>query len=112
MDNVEQWNIDTDGLRVGGELWNGTRGWFVIVRLESGRVWVRPAGVKPSPGAQPLRARALTEGEVAQLKHGADRSDALFALNVLRKFCHMHGIVLTDWDGNDASGVKEDERGR
>lgn len=68
---------------------------------------LRARGVKASQEAQPLRARALTEGEVAQLKHGADRSDALFALNVLRKFCHMHGIVLTDWDGNDASGVTE-----
>lgn len=53
-----------------------------------------------------LRLRAMTSGEVAEVKPGADRSDELFALNVLRKFCRMHGLVLTDWDGNDASGVK------
>jgi hypothetical protein len=54
-----------------------------------------------------LRVRALTPGEVAEVKSGADRSDEVFALNVLRKFCRMHGFVLTDWDGNDTSGAGE-----
>lgn len=43
MTDAEEWHIDTDGLRVGGKLWQGERGWFVIVRIEPGKVWVRPA---------------------------------------------------------------------
>jgi hypothetical protein len=53
------------------------------------------------------RMRGLTFGEVADMKHGADRSDAIFARNVLLKFCRIHGLVLTDWDDNElAAGVE------
>lgn len=38
----EQWNIDTGDLYVGKQLWCG-RGWFTIVRMVPGTVWVVPA---------------------------------------------------------------------
>jgi len=49
---LEQWNIETYGLRVGGKLWAGDSGWFVIERMSPGSVWVRPLHETPSDKSQ------------------------------------------------------------
>jgi hypothetical protein len=46
----EQMNINTDGLRIGGKMWVGDRGWFVIARMVPGSVWVLPDTLWVEPG--------------------------------------------------------------
>jgi hypothetical protein len=48
----EQLNINTDGLRVGGKLWIGERGWFVVEKIHPGVVFVRPSREAPNGAAK------------------------------------------------------------
>lgn len=40
--SIERWNIDTRGLKVGGKLWSGSRGWFTILWVTRRSVFVWP----------------------------------------------------------------------